>query len=192
MGKIINIDGGKKMYNDISQVLATKEIISQKVEELGRRISEDYIGKDLIVVGVLNGAFIFMADLIRHITIPMQIDFISVSSYGKSTMTSGVVKITKDTDISMENKSVVIIEDIVDTGLTLRYIKDIFKTRNPESVKVCTIFDKPSRRKVDIEIEYPGICVPDKFIVGYGLDYAGRYRNLPDICVLKEDIYANC
>jgi len=173
------------MLGDIEEVLITREQIREKVKELGEKISNDYKGKDLVLIGVLKGGFVFLADLMREITIPIDMDFISVSSYGASTRSSGVVRIIKDIDINITNKHVLIVEDLVDTGLTLRYLKDMFYTRGPKSVKICTAFDKPSRRKVNIDIEYKGIEVPDRFIVGYGLDYAGKFRNLPDVCVLK-------
>lgn len=173
------------MINTIEEVLVSREQINQKVKELGKRISMDYEGKDLVLVGVLKGGFMFMADLVREITIPVDMDFIAVSSYGDSTKSSGVVRIVKDIDVTITNKHVLIIEDLVDTGLTLKHLKELLKTREPQSVKICTAFDKPSRRKVDIGVEYEGIVVPDKFIVGYGLDFAGKYRNLPDVCVLK-------
>ncbi|NLP07123.1 MAG: hypoxanthine phosphoribosyltransferase [Clostridiaceae bacterium] len=174
---------------DIEEVLVPREQISEMVKSLGKRISEDYAGEDLVLVGVLKGGFIFLADLMREITIPVDMDLIAVSSYGASTRSSGVVRIIKDIDLDIVGKHVLIVEDLVDTGLTLSHLKDLFNTRGPKSVKVCTAFDKPSRRKIEIEIEYNGIEVPDKFIVGYGLDYAGRYRNLPDVCTLKEEIY---
>ncbi|HEX3027948.1 MAG TPA: hypoxanthine phosphoribosyltransferase [Clostridia bacterium] len=173
------------MINTIEEVLVSREQISQKVKELGKRISMDYEGKDLVLVSVLKGGFMFMADLVREITIPVDMDFIAVSSYGDSTKSSGVVRIVKDIDVTITNKHVLIVEDLVDTGLTLKHLKELLKTREPQSVKICTAFDKPSRRKVDIGVEYEGIVVPDKFIVGYGLDFAGKYRNLPDVCVLK-------
>lgn len=177
------------MMKDIEEVLAPREQISEMVKSLGKRISEDYAGEALVLVGVLKGGFIFLADLMREITIPVDMDLIAVSSYGASTRSSGVVRIIKDIDLDIVGKHVLIVEDLVDTGLTLSHLKDLFNTRGPKSVKVCTAFDKPSRRKIEIEIEYNGIEVPDKFIVGYGLDYAGRYRNLPDVCTLKEEIY---
>ena len=177
------------MMKDIDEVLVPREQISEMVKSLGKRISEDYAGEDLVLVGVLKGGFIFLADLMREITIPVDMDLIAVSSYGASTRSSGVVRIIKDIDLDIVGKHVLIVEDLVDTGLTLSHLKDLFNTRGPKSVKVCTAFDKPSRRKIEIEIEYNGIEVPDKFIVGYGLDYAGRYRNLPDVCTLKEEIY---
>jgi len=177
------------MMGDVEEVLVSREEIAEMVKRLGKRISEDYRDKELVLVGVLKGGFMFLADLMREITIPVDMDFISVSSYGASTKSSGIVRIIKDVDMSVADKHVLIVEDLVDTGLTLRHLKDLFNTRGPKSVKICTAFDKPSRRKVDIEIEYGGIVVPDKFIVGYGLDYAGKYRNLPDICTLKSEIY---
>jgi len=179
------------MMGDIEKILVPREQISDMVKRLGKRISEDYRGSDLVLVGVLKGGFIFLADLMREITIPVDMDLIAVSSYGASTKSSGVVRIIKDMDLDVANKHVLIVEDLVDTGLTLRHLKDLFNTRGPKSVKICTAFDKPSRRKVDIEIEYNGIVVPDEFIVGYGLDYAGKYRNLPDVCTLKKEIYSN-
>lgn len=179
------------MLGDIEEVLVSRDQIREMVERLGKRISEDYKGSDLVLVGVLKGGFVFLADLMRQITIPVDMDLIAVSSYGASTKSSGVVRIIKDMDLNVTGKHVLIVEDLVDTGLTLRYLKDLFNTRGPKSVKICTAFDKPSRRKVEIEVEYNGIVVPDKFIVGYGLDYAGKYRNLPEVCTLKREIYAN-
>lgn len=178
------------MTGDIEEILIGREQIRNRVCELGRIISQDYEGKDLILVGVLKGGFVFLADLMREITIPVDMDLIAVSSYGASTRSSGVVRIIKDIDLNITNKHVLIVEDLVDTGLTLRHLKNLFYTRGPQSVKICTAFDKPSRRKVDIEVEYEGIIVPDKFIVGYGLDYAGKYRNLPDVCILRPEVYS--
>ncbi len=178
------------MTEDFEEVLVGSQQIRSKVIELGKQISKDYAGKELVLVGVLKGGFVFLADLMREITIPVDMDMIAVSSYGASTKSSGVVRILKDIDVNVTGKHVLIVEDLVDTGLTLRYLKDLFRTRGPESVKICTAFDKPSRRKVDIQVEYEGIIVPDKFIVGYGLDYAGKYRNLPDIRTLKPEVYA--
>ena len=178
------------MTGDFEEILIGSEQIKSKVAELGKRISRDYAGKELVLVGVLKGGFVFLADLMREISIPVDMDLIAVSSYGASTKSSGVVRILKDIDVNVTGKNVLIVEDLVDTGLTLRYLKDLFRTRGPASVRICTAFDKPSRRKVDIAVEYEGIIVPDKFIVGYGLDYAGKYRNLPDIRTLKPEIYA--
>ena len=173
----------------IEKILVDREAIAEKTKELGRKISQDYEGKELILVGVLKGGFMFLADLVREITIPVEMDFISVSSYGASTKSSGVVRIIKDIDISVDRKHVLIVEDLVDTGLTLKHLKELFNTRGPASVKVCTILDKPSRRKVEIDVEYEGIIIPDEFVVGYGLDYAGKYRNLPDVCTLSPSMY---
>jgi len=172
---------------EIQEVLLSKEQIRQKVIELGTRISMDYKDKEVILIGVLKGGCVFLADLMREIKVPLEIDFISVSSYGNSSQSSGVVRIIKDIDIDITGKNIIIVEDIVDSGLTLNYLKDLFKTRHPESVRVCTILDKPSRRKVDIQIDYDGFEIPDEFVVGYGLDFAGKYRNLPDVCIIKND-----
>lgn len=174
------------MNENIKEVLVTREALKEKVIELGRKISNDYNGKELVLIGVLKGGVVFLSDLMREITIPVDIDFISVSSYGDSTKSSGVVRIIKDIDIDISEKHVLIVEDLVDTGLTLSYLKDLFKRRGPKDVKVCTALDKPSRREIEIDIEYAGITIPDEFVVGYGLDYRGKYRNLPDVCVLKQ------
>ena len=171
------------------RVLLPEDELAARIAELGEQISKDYEGKDLMLVGVLKGGSVFMSDLIRTITIPLELDFISVSSYGASTKSSGVVRLIKDVDKAVAGKHVLIVEDIVDTGLTLSYIKKMFKNRNPESVKICTAFDKPSRRKVDIVPEYKGLEIPDEYVVGYGLDYDGLLRNIPDLCVLKREIY---
>jgi len=180
---------GATNLKGVEKVLVSREEIAAKTKELGKRISKDYEGKVLILVGVLKGGFVFLADLMREITIPVDMDLISVSSYGASTKSSGVVRIMKDIDINVAKKHVLIIEDLVDTGLTLNHLKELFNTRGPASVKICTILDKPSRRKVEINIEYEGIVIPDEFVVGYGLDYDGHYRNLPEVCTLSPSIY---
>jgi len=172
------------MSAEIGKVVVHRDVIRQKVKELGKTISDDYRGKDLILIGVLKGGFVFLADLMREIDIPVDMDLISVSSYGASTTSSGFVRIVMDIDIDIKGKNVIIVEDLIDSGYTLKYLKELLAMRGPESIKICTAFDKPSRRKVDIEIDYKGIIIPDKFVVGYGLDYAGRFRNLPDICEL--------
>jgi hypoxanthine phosphoribosyltransferase len=177
------------MKNDIAKILVNRDEIRKTVAKIGRQISEDYAGKDLLLVGVLKGAVVFMADLVREITIPVDMDFILVSSYGDSTESSGVVKILKDIDTNIKGRHVVIVEDLIDTGLTLAYLKRLMNTRGPESLAICTIFDKPSRKQVPIDIKYKGIEIPDEFVVGYGLDYAGLYRNLPDLCTLKREVY---
>lgn len=180
------------MINDIEQVLITEEEIKQKIKLLGERITNDYKDSDdLLLVGVLKGAVVFMADLIRHIDLPLNIDFMAVSSYGSSTESSGVVRILKDLDETVEGKDLLVVEDIIDSGLTLSYMCDILKSRKPKRLKICALLDKPSRRKIDLKVDYLGFEIPDYFVVGYGLDYAGKYRNLPDICVLKPEIYQN-
>lgn len=178
------------MYKDVEEILFSKEEISEKVKEIGKQISTDYNKDDeIVVVGVLKGANVFMADLIREIDIPVYIDFMAVSSYGYSTESSGVVRILKDLDLEIEGKHILIIEDIIDTGLTLKYLTDNLKARNIKSLKICTLLDKPKRRKCDLHIDYAGFEIPDKFIVGYGIDYGEKYRNLPFIASLKEEAY---
>jgi hypoxanthine phosphoribosyltransferase len=176
--------------NDLQSILYTDEQIAQRVSELGAQISADYEGKSLVLVGVLNGAVMFLADLARAITVPVSLDMVAISSYGSYSSTSGVVRIMKDLDQSIESQHVLIVEDIVDTGLTLNYLVDYMRARNPASVKVVAMLSKPSRHKVKVHVEYLGFTVPDEFVVGYGLDYAQRYRNLPCIGVLKPEIYA--
>lgn len=168
------------------EVLVTKEQLEEKTAELGKRITEDYKGKELVLVGVLKGGFIFLADLARKIDMELTIDFISVSSYGDSTQSSGVVRILKDIDSDITGKHVLIVEDLIDTGLTLNYLKELFNTKGCASVKLAAIMDKPDRRKVDLKVDYVGIEIPDEFVVGYGLDYAGKYRNLPEVYVIRE------
>jgi len=165
------------------EVMISEEEIQTKIKELGEAITRDYSNaNEIVVIGVLKGAFIFMSDLIRHMKLEnVYIDFMSVSSYGVSTESSGVVKILKDLDFEIEGKHVLIVEDIIDTGLTLKYLTKNLETRNAASVKICTLLDKPSRRKCDINIDYFGFTIPDKFIVGYGIDYAEKFRNLPYI-----------
>ena len=171
-----------------TEVLYSREEIKNKVMAMGKQISEDYAGRELLVVGILKGAFIFMADLVREITVPLEIDFMDVSSYGLSTSSSGEVRIIKDLEYSVQDKDVLIIEDIVDTGLTLKHITEILKTRSPRSIKISCLLDKPSRRKTDIVADYVGYSIPDRFVVGYGLDYAEQYRNYPEVCIIKPTI----
>ena len=177
------------MENDILRVLISKEVLSQKVQEIGAQISKDYEGKNLMMVSVLKGSVVFMADLMRAVTVPAEIDFMSVSSYGTGAKTSGVVKIIKDLDIELAGRDLLIVEDILDSGLTLSYIKKILMERGPRSIKICTLLDKPERRKADVFADYSGFEVPDEFVVGYGLDFAEKYRNLPYIGVLKPSVY---
>ncbi len=177
------------MNNDILKVLITEEELQNKVKELGAAISRDYEGKNLLMVSVLKGSVIFMADLMRAVTIPAQIDFMSVSSYGSGVKSSGVVKILKDLDALLEGKDLLLVEDILDSGLTLYYLREILSKRNPSSIKIATLLDKPEGRKADIRPDYVGFTVPDAFVVGYGLDYDEVYRNLPYVGVLKPEVY---
>lgn len=177
------------MRRDIQEVLFTEAELNERISELGEQITADYEGKSLIVVGILKGSNIFTSDLVRKINLPLKMDFMAVSSYGNATESTGVVKILKDLDRDIEGEHVLIVEDIVDSGLTLKYLKDILFTRNPASVKVCTLLDKPARRKENITPDYLGYEVPDEFIVGYGIDYAERYRNLPYVGILKCEVY---
>lgn len=177
------------IFDDIGEILFTKEDIAAIVKKMGKQISEDYRDKNLLLVSVLKGSLPFMADLMREITIPCAIDFLSVSSYGSGTTTSGEVHILKDLDASLEGKDLLIVEDILDSGVTLSFLLKTLSARNPASIRLCTFLDKPERRRVDIHADYIGASVPDKFIVGYGLDYAEKYRNIPYVGVLKPEIY---
>ncbi|MDI4649366.1 hypoxanthine phosphoribosyltransferase [Cohnella hashimotonis] len=179
------------MQNDIQEVLYSEEQIQLKVRELGAAVSRDYEGRNPLVICVLKGAFIFMADLSKNITIPIELDFMAVSSYGNSTRSSGEVRIVKDLDNSVEGRDILIVEDIIDSGLTLSYLIDVLERRNAKSVRVVALFDKPGRRTVDLNADYTGFSIPDAFVVGYGLDYAEHYRNLPYVGILKEEIYSN-
>lgn len=175
---------------DIDCILYTEQQLADMVKQLGARISEEYRDKNLFMVAVLKGSVVFMADLMRQITVPCTIDFMSVSSYGKGTSSSGQVRILKDLDASLEGKDLLLIEDILDSGKTLSYLIEILSARKPASIRICTLLDKPERRQADIHADFVGTQVPDAFIVGYGLDYAEQYRHLPYIAVLKPEIYA--
>jgi hypoxanthine phosphoribosyltransferase len=175
---------------DVQSVLITEDEIRRKVAEMAQQISRDYEGKEVILVGVLVGAVVFLADLLRAMEVPVSVDFVAISSYGKDTRSSGVVRILKDLDINIESKHVLIVEDIVDTGLTLKYLVDNLSARSPATLRVCALLDKPSRRKIPVTIHYLGFTVPDKFVIGYGLDFDQRYRNLPFVGVLRPEIYA--
>ncbi len=177
------------MDQDIQKVLLTAEQIEAKVEELAAVLRRDYEGLNPLVIGVLKGAVFFMADLLKRLDIPCEMDFMAVSSYGASTKTSGVVKIVKDLDHPVEGRHVLLVEDVVDSGLTLKYLLDLLQRRNARSVKVVALLDKPEGRMVDIEPDYRGFVMPNEFLVGYGLDYAERYRNLPYIGVLRPEVY---
>ncbi len=170
----------------VKEILISEEEITQKVKELGAKITKDYAGKPLLCVCILKGSILFTADLIREINLPLEIDFMAVSSYGSSTESSGIVRILKDLDKSVEGQNVLIIEDIIDSGLTLQYLLKNLNNRKAESVKVCTFLDKKERRVVDIVPDYSGYVIPDKFVVGYGLDFAGKYRNLKYVGIYNE------
>lgn len=178
------------MYQDLNKILLTEEQIAKRVSEMGEQISKDYEGKKLLMVSILKGSVVFMADLMRSISIPAVIDFMCVSSYSTGAKTSGVVKIIKDLDISIEGYDLLIVEDILDSGLTLSYISGILEDRKPRSIRICTFLDKPERRQAPIHADYCGFQVPDEFVVGYGLDYAEKYRNLPVLGVLDPKIYS--
>jgi hypoxanthine phosphoribosyltransferase len=178
------------LVTDVAEVLITEEQIQAKVAELGRRLSADYAGQRLTLVSVLKGSLPFMADLMRAIEVPVQIDLMEVSSYGGATTeTSGLVRILKDLSSSIAGEDVLIVEDIIDTGLTLNYLLRYLRGKNPQSLRICALLDKPARRLVEIPIDYLGFTIPDQFVVGYGLDYAEYYRNLPFIGVLKPEVY---
>lgn len=177
------------MKNDMKEILLDESTIKAKIGELGAQISKDYKGKELVLVGVLKGSVMFMADLMKEITLPCSMDFMAVSSYGNSTETSGVVRILKDLDFQIEDKDVLIVEDIIDSGVTLKYLLEYLKARKPNSLEIACLLNKPERRRVDIFSKYIGFDVPDEFLVGYGLDYAEKYRNLPYIGILKEEVY---
>ena len=178
------------MNRDIDHILVSEQQLRDKVAELGAAISRDYAGRDLLLVSILKGAVVFMADLMRAVTIPCSIDFMVVSSYGgANTTTTGLVKIIKDLDQDLTGKDVLIVEDILDTGVTLSHLVPMLQMRNPNSVRICAILSKPSRRQANIEPDYKGFDVPDEFVVGYGLDYDEKYRNLPYVGVLKPQVY---
>ena len=177
------------MNDDIEKVLFSQEDIKRRTRELGEQITRDYAGRDIVCLGILRGCFMFMADIVRSIDLNCTVDFMAVSSYGNGTSTTGAVKIGKDISESIEGKHVIIIEDIIDSGHTLVYLKKYLSGMKPASLAVCTLFDKPSRREVEMNVEYVGFECPNEFIVGYGLDYAQYYRNLPYIGVLKPEVY---
>ncbi len=177
------------MKDDILEILVTEEQLRDRVRELGQQISRDYAGREVILVSVLKGSVVFMADLMREIDLHTEIDFMVVSSYGSGTVSTGAVKMLKDIYVNIEGKDVIIVEDILDTGRTLHYIMELLQARRPRSIRICTLLDKPERRAAPVNAEYAGFTVPDKFVVGYGLDYDERYRNLPFIGVLKASVY---
>ncbi len=180
------------LEKDIKEIIIDEETLQERIKELGKEITESYPeGTELILICILRGAMIYMADLARNINLPVSFDFMDVSSYGDSTESSGNVRIIKDLDDSIENRDVLIVEDIIDTGLTLKHIINILETRNPASIKTTTLLDKPERREMkQVEVDFNGFEIPNKFVVGYGLDFAEKYRNLPFIGVLKESLYS--
>lgn len=169
------------------EVLLPEEKINARIRELGEQISKDYAGKNIHLIGILKGGSFFMCELAKRITVPVSIDFMSVSSYGSSTMSSGTISVKKDLDESIEGKHVLVVEDIIDTGKTLSYLKELLKDRGAASVELCALLDKPERREADIRMDYVGFQIPDEFVVGYGLDYSQRYRNFPYIGIVKFD-----
>ena len=180
----------RALYADLKdEILLTREQIASRVKEMGKQIAEDFAGKDMVVICILKGAAVFFVDLIREIDLPMSIDFMAISSYGSATKSSGVVRILKDLDKPINGKDVLIVEDIVDSGMTLSFLKENLLSRGAKSLRICTLLDKPERRRVPLHVDYFGFVIPDEFVVGYGLDYAEKYRNLPDIGVLRPEIY---
>ncbi len=177
------------LNQDIEKVLISEEEIQEKIKDLGKQLTDEYHDKFPLAIGVLKGAMPFMADLLKRVDAYMEMDFMDVSSYGNSTVSSGEVKIVKDLDTKVEGRDILIIEDIIDSGLTLSYLVELFRYRKAKSIKIVTLLDKPSGRKADIKADYVGFLVPDEFVVGYGLDYAEKYRNLPYIGVLKPEVY---
>jgi hypoxanthine phosphoribosyltransferase len=172
----------------IGEILIDEETLAARVAELGAEVSVDYEGRDLLLIGVLKGAVFFMADLMRHLTVTCEVDFMAISSYGDATDSSGIVRILKDLDISIEGRDVLVVEDIIDSGLTLSYLMRNLESREPASLEVCALLTKPARREIDVRVRYVGFEIPNKFVVGYGLDFAERYRNLPYVGVLDEHL----
>ena len=185
------MDTNAKIYGDLEKILVTREQIAKAVKDMGRQLTQDFAGKEPVMICILKGASVFFTDLIREIDLPLTTEFMAVSSYGSSTKSTGVVKIVKDLDKPVVDKHVVIVEDIVDSGMTLHYLKKVFANREAASVSIVTLLDKPARRRVDLQVDYSCFNIPDAFVVGYGLDYDEKYRNLPDIGVLHPRIYAN-
>jgi hypoxanthine phosphoribosyltransferase len=172
----------------VTEVLIDRETLQRRISELGEEISVDYAGRDLLLVGVLKGAVFFMADLMRGLTIPCEIDFMAISSYGDSTDSSGVVRILKDLDINIEGRDVLVVEDIIDSGLTLSYLIRNLEAREPASLEICALLTKPERREIEVPVRYVGFEIPNRFVIGYGLDFAERYRNLPYVGILDPDL----
>jgi hypoxanthine phosphoribosyltransferase len=172
----------------VAEVLIDQQTLQARIDELGEEISADYAGRDLLLIGVLKGAVFFMADLMRRLAVPCEIDFMAISSYGAATDSSGVVRILKDLDINIEDRHVLVVEDIIDSGLTLSYLMRNLEARNPASLEICALMTKPERREIDVDVRYVGFEIPNRFVIGYGLDFAERYRNLPYVGVLHPDL----
>src|SRR3954469_3124116 len=177
-----------ELERGVSEILIDEETLKARIAELGAVLSEHYRGQDLLLIGVLKGAVFFMADLMRHLTVPCEIDFMAISSYGASTDSSGVVRILKDLDINIEGREVLVVEDIIDSGLTLSYLVRNLESREPASLQVCALLTKPERREIEVDVRYVGFEIPNRFVIGYGLDFAERYRNLPYVGVLHDDL----
>ena len=180
----------KQLHPDVSEILLSQEQLEQRVAQLGAEITRDFAGRAPLFVGVLKGCFVFMADLMRHVDLPCSIDFMAVSSYGSGTKTTGAVKIIKDLNQDIEGRYIILVEDILDSGVTLNYLTEYLSVRKPATITIATLMDKPSRRKAPVYARYAGFEIPDAFVVGYGLDYDERYRNLPYIGILKESVYS--
>ena len=180
----------EKIYKDIEKVLFTKEELQKRVEELGKEITNDLQGEEVVVIGVLKGCVVFLSDIFRHLDMKCDLDFMVCSSYENGTESSGNVQIIKDINVDVKNKVVLVVEDIIDSGRTMHNLKEIFKVRQCKDFKICTLLDKKERRAVEISADYIGFDIPNEFVVGYGLDYAGKYRNIPEVCVLKKEIYS--
>ena len=176
--------------DEIQSVLVSNEAIQARLDELAAQINRDYAGKELLLVCILKGAVAVFADILRRIEIPCSIDFMAISSYGSSTKSSGVVRILKDLDHGIEGKDVLVVEDIVDSGMSMKYLLENLETRSPASIRILSLLDKPSSRRVELQPDYVGFTIPDEFVIGYGLDYGEKYRNLPDVCILSPKVYA--
>ena len=179
-----------RLHPDVSEILLTKEQLERRVSEIGAEITHDFAGREPLFVGVLKGCFVFMADLMRHVDLPCSVDFMAVSSYGNDTKTTGAMKINKDLNQDIEGKYIILVEDILDSGVTLHYLTEYLSVRRPATITIATLMDKPSRRKAPVYARYSGFEIPDAFVVGYGLDYAEKYRNLPYIGILRESVYS--
>jgi hypoxanthine phosphoribosyltransferase len=177
-----------ELERGVEQVLIEEDALQARIAELGEEVSADYVGRDLLLVGVLKGAVFFMADLMRRLTVPCEIDFMAISSYGAATDSSGVVRILKDLDLSIEGRHVLVVEDIIDSGLTLSYLVRNLQAREPASLEICALLTKPGRREMDVDVRYVGFEIPNRFVIGYGLDFAERYRNLRYVAVLHPDL----